>query len=62
MCIRNDDLPVVLVGGGGGQIKGGRYVRYQSVRLANLHAALINKVGLHVEQFADSTGLLEGLS
>ena len=58
----HDDLPVVLVGGGGGQIKGGRYVRYQSVRLANLHAALINKVGLHVEQFADSTGLLEGLS
>ena len=58
----HDDLPVVLVGGGGGQIKGGRYVRYQSVRLANLHAALINKVGLHVEQFADSTGMLEGLS
>jgi hypothetical protein len=58
----HDDLPIVLVGGGGGQIKGGRYVRYESGRLANLHLTLLNKLGVYTEQFGDSTGQLEGLS
>ena len=58
----HDDLPIVLVGGGNDQIKGGRYVRYEQAPLANLHATLLNKAGLRMERFADSTGLLEGLS
>jgi hypothetical protein len=57
----HDDLPIVLVGGGGGQLKGGRYVRYESVPLANMHAALISKLGLRAGRFGDSTGQLEGL-
>jgi uncharacterized protein DUF1552 len=58
----HDDLPILLVGNGGGRIKGGRYVRYENVRLANLHASLLNTLGVPVTQFGDSTGLLEGLS
>jgi hypothetical protein len=58
----HDDLPVVLLGGGDGRIRGGRYLRFEQTRLANLYAALLNTVGLPVERFADSTALLEGLS
>jgi hypothetical protein len=57
----HDDLPIVLVGGANGQIKGGRYVRYETTPLANLHATLLNVAGVRTERFADSTGLLEGL-
>lgn len=58
----HDDLPIVLLGGGNGQIKGGRYIRYETTPLASLHATLLNKAGVRVDRFADSTGLLEGLS
>jgi hypothetical protein len=58
----HDSLPVALVGGGGGSLKGGRFVKYPSVPLANLHVALLDKLGMPMKQFADSTGELNGLA
>ncbi len=59
----HDDLPIVLAGGGGGQIKGGRYIRYPyETPMANLHMTILDKLGVPVETFADSNGRLEGLS
>ena len=58
----HDDLPIVLMGGGDGRVKGGRYARYETTRLANLYAALLNTMGVPAQQFGDSTGLLEGLA
>ena len=57
------DLPVVMVGGGGGALKGGRHLRYANdAPLTNLYVSVLGKLGIPVEQFGDSTGKLEYLS
>jgi hypothetical protein len=57
------NLPIVLAGGGAGQIGGGRHVKYSSgTPLANLHVTLLDKLGVHVERLADSNGELKALS
>jgi hypothetical protein len=57
------DLPLLLVGRGGGAIKTGRYVRYTSeTPLNNLWLAMLERFGAKVNKLGDSTGLLEGLS
>jgi hypothetical protein len=54
-----DDLPLAIVGGRAVGIRGGRYLRYpKGTPLANLHITLLDKLGLHVEKFGDSTGPL----
>jgi len=61
-----ENLPIALVGGGAGRLKGGRHVRYTDTPMSNLHVALLNKLGVPVEQFGQkflaSTGELGGLS
>ena len=58
-----DDLPIALVGGTKAGIKGGRYVRYpQGTPLANLWVTVLEKLGLPVETFGDSTGPLGRLT
>jgi len=43
-----------------GGVKGGRYeLAPKDTPLANLHLALARRVGVEVERFADSTGVLE---
>ena len=57
------NVPVLVVGGAGGRIKGGRHLRYpQGTPLANLGLSLLDKVGVPMEKFGDSTGQLELLS
>jgi len=54
-----DDLPIALIGGSKVGIRGGRYVRYaQGTPLANLHVTLLDRLGVHVDRFGDSTGAL----
>jgi hypothetical protein len=54
-----DDLPIALVSGKNVAIDTNRYVRYpQGTPLANLHVALLEKLGVEVEQFGDSNGKL----
>lgn len=53
-------LPVVVVGGASGQLKGGLHVRYpQHTPLSNLMLTVLNKAGIPSKSFGDSTGLLE---
>jgi hypothetical protein len=53
------NLPLVLVGGAGGSIKGGRSVSYPAgTPMNNLHLALLDKVGVRIEKFGDATGVL----
>ena len=53
------DLPIVVVGGANGQIKGGRHVRYpKDTPLNNLLLNLMGKAGVQVDHFGDSTGPL----
>ena len=58
-----EDLPMLLVGGGAGQLQGGRHIRYpKDTPLANLHLTLLDKLGVPVEQIGDSSGRVEHLS
>ncbi len=55
------NLPI-LVAGGGAPVQGGRHIRYsQPTPLANLHLTLLEKVGVHVDSFADSKGKINEL-
>lgn len=57
------NLPVVLMGGGSGQLNGGRHIRYElDTPMANLYLAILDKLDIPVEQFGDSTGRLDLLS
>ena len=57
------DLPVLLVGRGGGTIKPGRYIRYpQNTPLNNLWLAMLERFGATTQKLGDSTGILQGLS
>ena len=63
----HSNLPIVLAGGGAGKLKGARHIKYeQQTPLANLHLTLLDKVGVHLDSFVDSTGkvaeLLEPLN
>ena len=58
------DLPLVLLGGGAGTLRGGRHVaqaQQDRTPLANLHVSLLDKLGAPVERIGDSTGPLPGL-
>ncbi len=58
-----NDLPILLAGGGSGRIKGGRHIRYElDTPLTNLHLALLDVAGIHVDKLGDSTGELGMLS
>jgi hypothetical protein len=56
------NLPALVAGGGSGKLKGGRHIRYaQRTPMANLHLTLLDKIGVHLESFGDSTGKIEEL-
>jgi hypothetical protein len=57
------DLPILLAGGGAGRIRGDRHIRVEKhTPLANLHVAVLDKLGVPVERLGDSTGQIESLS
>ena len=54
------DLPVLLVAGEVAGIQGGRHIRYpEDTPMANLYLTLLDKLGVPLENFGDSTGKLE---
>ena len=56
------NLPVLVAGGAAGGMKGNRHIRYKDpVPLANLHLTLLDKVGVKIDSFADSTGKINDL-
>jgi hypothetical protein len=56
------DLPVLVAGGGAGQIKGGRHLKFpQETPLNNLYLNILDKAGVPTERFGDSTGHLSGV-
>jgi hypothetical protein len=57
------NLPLLLIGGGSGRLKGGRHLRYTSdTPLTNLHLTLLDKLGVRMESFGDSNGQLTELT
>lgn len=56
------NLPILVAGGGAGNMKGGRHIRYaEPTPLANLHLTLLNKSGVRLDKFADSKGRVKEL-
>ncbi len=56
------NLPIVVAGGAAGKMKGGMHIRYEKpTPLANLHLTLLDKVGVHLDSFADSEGKVSEL-
>jgi hypothetical protein len=53
-------LPLVLVGGGGGTLQGGRHLDLgKDTPLANLYLALAERMGVQRDAFGDSSGKLD---
>ncbi len=58
----HQNLPIIVAGGAAGNMRGGRHINYdQPVPLANLHLTLLDKVGVRLDRFADSTGKVDEL-
>jgi hypothetical protein len=58
----HENLPILVAGGSGTGLKGGRHIRYEKpVALANLHLTLLDRVGIRMDSFGDSTGKMEDL-
>jgi hypothetical protein len=60
---QDDNLPIMLAGGGNGRIKGGRHVRYpDGTPLANLYLTLLDMLDVPADRFGDSRGKLNLLA
>ena len=58
----HQNLPILVAGGAAGKMRGGRHIRFEKpTALANLHLTLMDKVGVQLEQFADSNGMVDDL-
>jgi hypothetical protein len=58
----HEDLPTLIAGTGGGTIKAGRRIVYRKeTPICNLYLSMMDRMGVRVEEFGDSTGRLQGL-
>ena len=57
------DVPHVLVGGASGQLKGNRHVAFpqKTVPTGNLLLSILDRYGIHLDSFGDSTGRIESI-
>jgi len=56
------NLPIIVAGGASAGLKGNRHIRFtRTTPLANLHLTLLDKVGVHLDKFADSNGRVDEL-
>ena len=54
------DLPLVLVGGAAGRLKGGRHLMFRAeTPMTNLLLSMLDKVGVPAERLGDSTGRIQ---
>ena len=55
------NLPIIVLGGGGGHLKSGRHIQYpKDTPLANLHAAILDTMGVPTPGFGDSLRMAIG--
>ncbi len=58
----HENLPILVAGGRTTGLKGGQHIRYEKgTNLANLHVTMLDRVGIRMDSFVDSTGRIEGL-
>lgn len=58
----HSNLPILVAGGAAENMRGNRHLRFKDPEpLSNLHLTLLNKIGVPLESFADSTGTVDDL-
>ena len=58
----HENLPILVAGGAATGLKGGRHIRYEKgTSLANLHLTLLDRVGIRLDSWVDSSGKIEDL-
>jgi hypothetical protein len=58
----HENLPILVAGGAGTGLKGNRHIRYkEGTNLANLHLTLLDRVGVKMDSWVDSTGKVDDL-
>ena len=58
-----NNLPIMLVGGAGGGLKGGRHITYpEDTPMANLLMAIMDTLGVPMDEVGNSNGMLDVLS
>ncbi len=58
----HEDLPILVAGGAACGLRGGQHIRYATgTPLANLHVTLLDRVGVRLDSFGDSSGRIEDL-
>lgn len=58
----HSNLPTIIAGGAAGNVKTGRHIRYgEQTPLANLHLTMLQKVGVQMDSFGDSNGIVNEL-
>ena len=58
----HDDLPTLIAGRGGGFIRPGRRIVYRrETPMCNLFLTMMERMGVQLEHFGDSTGRITGL-
>ena len=58
----NDQLPIIVLGGAGGRIKGGRVLDYKEQperQMCRLFMSMMDKMNVHPKSFGDATKMLE---
>jgi hypothetical protein len=55
------NVPVALLGGARGRLKGGRHIEYkEGTPLANLHVSMLNLAGIATDTFGGELGIASG--
>lgn len=58
----HENLPILVAGGAAAGMKGGRHIKYdKATNLSNLHLTLLDRVGVQMDSFMDSTGKVDDL-
>jgi hypothetical protein len=58
----HNNLPILLAGGGGGSLKGGRYIKAKPAPLTNLFLSMADRMGIqNLQRFGDSSGRLANI-
>lgn len=59
----NENLPIILAGGGAGTLEPGRHIQYDTeTPMCNLFMSMLDRMGADVPFIGDSTGKLSGLT
>jgi hypothetical protein len=59
----HEDLPTLMFGKAGGAFKTGRRIVYRKeTPISNMYLTMMDRMGVNVEHFGESTGRLDGLN